>query len=40
MMAVVTRYAIGLVYNGETDDEELRMQKEMLIQRFTREESC
>ena len=39
MMAVVTRYAIGLVYNGETDDEELRMQKEMLIQRFTREES-
>ena len=35
MMAVVTRYAIGLVYNGDLDAEELWMQKEMLMQRFT-----
>lgn len=34
MMAVVTRYAIGLVYNGDLDAEELWMQKEMLMQRF------
>ena len=37
MMAAVTRYAIGLVYNKETDAEELRMQKEMLLQRFIKE---
>ena len=35
MMAVVTRYAIGLAYNEETDAEELQMQKELLMQRFT-----
>ena len=34
MMAVVTRYAIGLAYNGKNSAEELRMQKEMLMQRF------
>ncbi len=38
MLAVVTRYAVGLVYNSRTDTEELRMQKEMLMQRFIRED--
>ena len=37
MLAIVTRYAIGLVYqNDETDAEtELRMQKELLLAKFT-----
>ncbi len=37
MLAIVTRYATGLIYqNDETDAEtELRMQKELLIARFT-----
>lgn len=36
MLAAVTRYAVGLVYNDGIDpEEELRMQKEMLIKRFT-----
>ncbi len=35
MLAVVTRYAVGLVYNDETDaEEELLLQKEMLMRRF------
>lgn len=35
MLAVVTRYAVGLVYSEETDaEEELRMQKRMLMERF------
>ena len=35
MLAVVTRYAVGLVYREETDaEEELRMQKRMLTERF------
>lgn len=37
MMAVVTRYAVGLVYNEETDIQELRLQKEMLMQRFIKD---
>ena len=42
MLAVVTRYAIGLVYRNEETDaaEELRTQKELLIRRYTvREEA-
>lgn len=37
MLAIVTRYAIGLVYqNDKTDPEtELRMQKELLLAKFT-----
>jgi Transcriptional regulator len=35
MLAVVTRYAVGLVYVEETDaEEELRMQKQMLMEKF------
>ena len=35
MLAVVTRYAVGLFYNQGTDaEEELRLQKAMLMQRF------
>lgn len=35
MLAVVTRYAVGLVYSEGTDaEEELREQKEMLMHRF------
>ena len=35
MLAAVTRYAVGLVYNEGTDaEEELRLQKEMLLERF------
>jgi hypothetical protein len=37
MMAVITRYAVGMVYNGENAAGELRMQKEMLMKRFIRE---
>jgi AcrR family transcriptional regulator len=37
MMAVITRYAVGLAYNGEMAAGELRMQKEMLMKRFIRE---
>ena len=38
MLAVVTRYAVGLVYNDETDaEEELLLQKEMLMRRFVME---
>ena len=36
MLAVVTRYAVGLVYNSNTDIEELQLQKKMLSQRFIR----
>ena len=36
MLAVVTRYAVGLVYNMKKDVEELQQQKEMLMQRFIR----
>ncbi len=36
MLAVVTRYAVGLVYQGGTDTEqELLTQKEMLMERYT-----
>ncbi len=37
MLAVVTRYAIGLVYRNEETDaaEELQMQKELLIRQYT-----
>ena len=38
MLAVVTRYAVGLVYNRNTDIEELQLQKDMLIQRFIGED--
>ncbi len=35
MLAAVTRYAVGLVYIGETaPDEELRMMKDMLLSRY------
>ena len=35
MLAVVTRYAVGLAYNENTDkDAELQLMKEMLVQRF------
>lgn len=37
MMAVVTRYAVGLVYNEETDIQELQLQKEILMQRFIKD---
>ena len=38
MLAVVTRYAVGLVYNEGTNvEQELCLQKEMLLQRFTGE---
>ncbi len=38
MLAVVTRYAVGLVYNEESDpEEELLMQKDMLMRRFVME---
>ena len=37
MLAVVTRYAVGLVYNEESDaEEELRLQKDMLVRRFVK----
>ena len=37
MLAVVTRYAVGLVYNEESDpEEELLMQKDMLMRRFVK----
>ena len=36
MMAVVTRYAVGLVYNDGTDPEkELLLQKKMLMNEFS-----
>ena len=38
MLAVITRYAVGLVYNRESGAEELQMQKEMLLQRFISED--
>ena len=35
MLAVVTRFAVGLVYNVDADaEEELRLQKELLMKRF------
>ena len=38
MLATVTRYAVGLAYNEETDYEaELRLQKDMLMHRFCTE---
>lgn len=38
MLAVVTRYAVGLFYNqGRGTEEELRLQKDMLMQRFCRQ---
>lgn len=38
MLAVVTRYAIGLVYGEESDaEDELRLQKELLMQRFVKQ---
>ena len=38
MMAVVTRYAVGLAYNENSDaEEELQEQKNMLLRRFTAE---
>lgn len=40
MLAVVTRYAVGLVYHEETDAEaELQLQKELLMRRFVRQEA-
>ena len=37
MLAAVTRYAVGLFYSEDMDvEEELRLQKELLMQRFTR----
>ena len=37
MLAVVTRYAVGLVYNAESDaEEELRLQKDMLMRQFVK----
>lgn len=37
MLAVVTRYAVGLVYGEEADvEEELQLQKDMLMRRFAR----
>ena len=36
MLAAVTRYAVGLAYNEETDAEaELALLKEMLMSKFT-----
>ena len=36
MLAAATRYAVGLAYNGDGDaEEELRMQKEMLVRHYT-----
>ena len=36
MLAAVTRYAVGLVYDGGTDPEqELRLLKDVLYSRFT-----
>ena len=36
MLAAVTRYAVGLAYNEETDaEEELELLKEMLVSKFT-----
>lgn len=38
MLAVTTRYAVGLVYGDEADaEEELQLQKDMLMQRFVRQ---
>ena len=36
MLAVVTRYAVGLVYNETMDAEELQIQKELLMHRYIR----
>ena len=37
ILAVFTRYAVGLVYNEESDaEEELRLQKDMLVRRFVK----
>ena len=36
MLAVVTRYAVGLVYNETMDAEELQIQKEFLMHRYIR----
>lgn len=36
MLAVVTRYAVGLAYTEETEpEEELQLQKEMLVRQYT-----
>ena len=36
MMAVITRYAVGLAFKGPADpEEELRLQKNMLLQEFS-----
>ena len=36
MLATVTRYAVGLAYNEDTDAEaELELLKEMLLSKFT-----
>ena len=36
MLAIVTRYAVGLVYRSESDPErELLFQRDLLLQRFT-----
>jgi hypothetical protein len=37
MLDVITRQAVGLVYNGEKVAGALRMQKEMLMKRFISE---
>lgn len=37
MLAVITRYAVGLVYNEATNSEEVRTLKEMLMQRFVKD---
>ena len=40
MLAAVTRYAVGLAYTEETDaEEELKLQKDMLLRQFVREEA-
>ena len=36
MLAVVTRYAVGLVYEESDAEEELLMQKDMLMRRFVK----
>ena len=36
MLATVTRYAVGLAYNEDSDaEEELELLKEMLVSKFT-----
>ena len=40
MLAAVTRYAVGLIYQGGEPEEELTALKEMLMQRYTVRKAC